>query len=236
MVAAGSAVAVVAAVVLALSVSAGHHHSALAATPTSSGSTPSTVPTITPTTRVRPTSTTAALPGARARFIPKGGGTLQAPVSAPKAVAAPTAPVRVQVPSVGIDGSPLQALHVLADGTLEPPATFGEAGWFAQGTLPGAVGPAVIAGHVDAKTGPGIFLRLGDIKPGAKIIVTTRTGQRLEFTVTYVHQYPKNKFPVSAVYGPTPLAMLRLITCAGDFDEQTHHYLDNLVVSSVLDS
>ena len=156
-------------------------------------------------------------------------------MSAPRTAAAPTAPVRIQVPSIGIDGSPLEALHVLGNGTLEPPSKFGEAGWFAQGTRPGAVGPAVIAGHVDSATGPGIFLRLGEIKPGAKIMVTTKTGQRYRFTVTDVRQYPKNKFPVSAVYGPTPLATLRLITCSGDFDQQTRHYLDNLVVSSVLD-
>ena len=166
----------IAAVVVALSLSGGHHHSALAATPTSS-SIPAASTSAARSTRPA-TSTTAALTGARARFIPPGGGTLQVPVSAAKAAPVPSVPVRVQVPSVGIDGSPLEALHVLGNGTLEPPTKFGVAGWFAQGTRPGAVGPAVIAGHVDSVTGPGIFLRLGDIKPGAKIIVTTRTGQK----------------------------------------------------------
>lgn len=220
------------AVVVGSSVSGGHHHPAAAATPAVPGS---STPAATTAPRRPSTPTSPSESGARARFIPPGGGTLQAPTSAPKPVAAPSTPVRVQVPSIGVDGSHLQALHVLANGTLEPPTKFGVAGWFAEGTRPGAIGPAVIAGHVDSKTEPGIFLRLGSIKPGAKIIVTTKTGQKYRFTVTDVHQYPKNQFPASVVYGPTPLAMLRLITCAGDFDQHTGHYVDNLVVSSVLD-
>ena len=234
LVALASVAGVVAAVVVALSVSGGHHHPASAATPTATTATTAPGPTsgvTAPTSTTRPSDT-----GGRAQFIPPGGGTLQAPVSAPKAVAAPSVPVRVQIPSLRIDGSPLESLHLLSDGAMKPPTKFGVAGWYSEGTRPGAVGPAVIAGHVDSVSGPGIFLHLGSIKPGASIIVTTKTGQKYRFTVTDVHQYPKNAFPVSVVYGPTPLAMLRLITCAGDFDQQTHHYLDNLVVSSVLDS
>lgn len=33
-----------------------------------------------------------------------------------------------------------------------------------------------------------------------------------------------------AVYGPTPDAELRLITCGGAFDSATGHYLSNIVV------
>ena len=149
--------------------------------------------------------------------------------------AAPSTPVRVQVPSVGIDSS-LEALKLLTNGDMQAPTKFPVAGWFAQGTRPGAVGPAIIAGHIDSVTGPAVFYRLRDVKPGAAIIVTTRTGQTFRFTVTDTKQYPKTKFPADVVYGPTPVAELRLITCTGDFDFKTHHYLDNLVVSSVLDS
>jgi hypothetical protein len=36
------------------------------------------------------------------------------------------------------------------------------------------------------------------------------------------------------VYGPTPLPVLRLITCIGAFDAANHNYLDNLVVTAHL--
>jgi hypothetical protein len=181
-------------------------------------------------------STVAAGPipsSARARFVPSRGAELQVPVDPPKAKVAPSAPVRVQVPSLHISSS-LEALGLLPDGTMKPPTEFGVAGWYAGGTRPGAVGPAVIAGHVDSHDGPGIFLDLGQIKLGATIVVTTRTKQTLRFTVTEIKQYPKNRFPVNVVYGPTPVATLRLITCTGRFNEATGHYLDDLVVTSQL--
>jgi hypothetical protein len=36
------------------------------------------------------------------------------------------------------------------------------------------------------------------------------------------------------VYGPTPNAQLRLITCGGAFDPTTGHYLSNVVAFATL--
>ena len=38
------------------------------------------------------------------------------------------------------------------------------------------------------------------------------------------------------IYGPTDYAALRLITCGGDFDFATGHYLSSVVVFAVLSS
>jgi hypothetical protein len=46
-------------------------------------------------------------------------------------------------------------------------------------------------------------------------------------------QYPKNEFPTEAVYGPTPDAELRLITCGGTFDRAARSYRDNVIVYAV---
>jgi hypothetical protein len=50
-----------------------------------------------------------------------------------------------------------------------------------------------------------------------------------------VHQQvePEQDFPAKEVYGYTPHPTLRLITCGGDYDEQTHHYLDRTVAFAV---
>jgi hypothetical protein len=51
------------------------------------------------------------------------------------------------------------------------------------------------------------------------------------FTVDAVERYPKDAFPTSRVYGnTTDRAEIRLITCGGDFDRGTGHYVDNVVV------
>ncbi len=54
-------------------------------------------------------------------------------------------------------------------------------------------------------------------------------GAEVAFTVYRVDRYPKSDFPSDAVYGNTPGAELRLITCGGAFDALTGHYRDNVV-------
>ena len=148
--------------------------------------------------------------------------------SAPVAVGG--APTRVRVPEIGLD-SPLETLHI-GKGVLQPPKRFDRAGWYADGTAPGDVGPAVIAGHVDSKAGPAVFYRLRELTAGDRIDVL-RGGLVLHFTVTRTAWYPKNDFPTEEVYGPTPDRQLRLITCGGVFDHELRSYRDNLVVYAV---
>ena len=156
------------------------------------------------------------------------------PASVPAVVVAPAgtsgpAPISVAVPAVGID-STLVPLTLDATGTLSPPQATAIAGWFAGGPTPGAVGPAVLAGHVDSRHGPGGFFRLARATPGDEVLVARADGSTARFTVTRVAQYPKGAFPTADVYGPTGDAQLRLITCGGAFDRTARSYEDDVVV------
>ena len=164
--------------------------------------------------------------GAPARGVP----TLPAAAGA-GLTSTPTAehPARIAIPAVGID-SPLVDLGLRADGALEVPADFARAGWFDRGPAPGARGPAVIAGHVDSRSGPAAFYRLGELRPGDTIIVIRRDGVRVRFTVDGVRRYSKDAFPTASVYGPVPGPVLRLVTCGGEFARASGHYRDNVVV------
>ena len=141
------------------------------------------------------------------------------------------APTRLRVAAVGIDTA-LETLHLGADGELVPPKGNARAGWYADGTAPGDVGPAVLAGHVDSRSGPAVFYRLREVDTGDRIEVT-RGGRTITFTVTSTAWYPKSAFPTGRVYGPTPDRQLRLITCGGVFDRSLRSYRDNLVVYAV---
>lgn len=138
--------------------------------------------------------------------------------------------VRVQLAAIGVDAAPLEPLGLLPDGSLAAPADFGQAGWFAGGTVPGQRGPAVIAGHVDSVAGPAVFFRLRELKPGNLVVVELADGSELTFSVYRTEQVPKDAFPTAEVYGPTPDAELRLITCGGEFDRSERSYRDNTVV------
>jgi sortase (surface protein transpeptidase) len=139
------------------------------------------------------------------------------------------APVGIEIPAIGVRAR-LVPLGLNADGTLEVPTRFGDAGWWAGGPRPGERGPAVIAGHVDSRTGPAVFYRLSELRAGDRISVVRRDGSRVRFVVRRSERYPKARFPTARVYGRTAGATLRLITCSGTFDRSSGHYLDNTVV------
>ena len=170
---------------------------------------------------------------AAGRIPPIPGGPTGPAHADPKPAAGMSPPARVTIPSIGVDSS-LQPLGLQVDNTLQSPTEWAEAGWYAGGVRPGDPGPAVIAGHVDSRNGPAVFFRLRELHAGADVYITTQSGKTLHFVVDTSQRFPKDRFPTEAVYGPTPLPVLRLITCIGAFDAANHNYLDNLVVTAHL--
>jgi sortase (surface protein transpeptidase) len=142
-------------------------------------------------------------------------------------------PVRLEIPAIGVSTA-LIHLGLTSSGTLEVPPTAAIAGWYTGSPRPGATGAAVIAGHIDSLSGPGIFYRLRLMRPGELIYVRRANHSLAVFRVTAVHMYLKTRFPTSAVYGAVPNAQLRLITCGGNFDYATGHYLSNVIVYATL--
>lgn len=138
-------------------------------------------------------------------------------------------PAALAIPAIDVTASVVD-LGLNADRTLEVPQDYGEAGWWAGGAGPGAPGPAVIAGHVDSRDGPAVFYRLRELVPGDEVRLTLDNGSVVRFVVERLERHPKNDFPTESVYGQTPDPTLRLVTCSGDFDAATGHYVDNTIV------
>ncbi|MGV4924486.1 class F sortase [Streptomyces sp. BHT-5-2] len=143
----------------------------------------------------------------------------------------PAEPLRVAVPSLHID-APLTRLGLAADGSLAPPPVGDRdlAGWYAEGTPPGATGTALIAGHVDTRAGPAVFYRLGALKKGHTVRILRADGRTAVFTVDAVEVYDGRHFPDEKVYGEARRPELRLITCGGGFSRARQEYLGNVVV------
>ena len=141
-------------------------------------------------------------------------------------------PTRVRIKRIGVD-SGLEGLRLDAKGELRPPTDYGRAGWYSDGTAPGDIGPAVIAGHVNSYQGPGVFVRLAELKPG-DLVEVARGATVVTFRVYSVEHHPKSRFPTAQVYSPTPDAQLRLITCGGEFDQRARSYNDNVVAYAVV--
>jgi hypothetical protein len=153
------------------------------------------------------------------RFLPAPASRVARLVTAPKT--APVRrerreeprPVRILIPAIRVS-APVIPLGLNADRTMQVPTSFSDAGWFRPGPEPGEVGAAVIAGHVDSKSGPGVFYRLRALR---RVVTSTR-------------DVSKQRFPTHLVFRQTQRRTLRLITCGGLFNTSTGHYVDNHIV------
>ena len=190
------------------------------------GATPvgATVDGATPTSDGSALVAAAPDPGADLEAVP------EVAVTGALAATAPAArPTRLEVPALGL-GRGLITLGLDPSGALEVPSDPADAGWYELSAQPGDPGPAVVAGHVDSREGPAVFHRLRELQTGDEVRLTRGDGRVASFRVDRVEQHPKDAFPTEAVYGPTPTAELRLITCGGEFDRASSHYRDNVVV------
>ena len=142
-------------------------------------------------------------------------------------------PVRIVIPAIGVSARVI-LLSLNPDGTLEVPKNFAEAGWFANGPEPGERGGAVIAGHVDSKTGPAVFYRVRELRRGDVIKILLKDRSNVRFVVSSSMAVSKRRFPTKLVYSKGHAPELRLITCGGVFDRSTGHYRDNYIVFAKL--
>jgi sortase (surface protein transpeptidase) len=175
----------------------------------------------------------AATPPAAASAVAAPSASASAsPPAAVGLVLSRSLPIHLDVPAIGVH-SPLLQLGANPDNTVAVPPLEkdSKAGWFQYSPTPGQLGPAVLLGHVDsAQWGPGVFYRLGALAPGQTVDVTRSDKTVAVFAVDKVDSYPKGSFPSLQVYGNTPNAQLRLITCGGIFDPSARSYENNIVV------
>jgi sortase (surface protein transpeptidase) len=142
------------------------------------------------------------------------------------------APRRIRIPAIGVSAS-VGPLRLDSHGRMQTPKNFAATGWFEPGREPGEAGPAVIAGHVDSKSGPAVFYKLRKLRHGDTILIVRADGTAVHFRVEGLERWPKSEFPTRKVFGHTRAATLRLVTCSGNFDPASGHYKDNTIVYAV---
>jgi hypothetical protein len=163
--------------------------------------------------------------------------------SGPVAVA-----LELLIPSLGVH-APVQAVGLTAENVMDAPkgpisdAIWSTAFWYRGSGIPGELGIATIAGHVNDPLGvPEIFANLEDLKSGDMIIIRqlisgidiyfvveqTKVYSRLEVSDSAVLTLIYGAGPVAggpAEFAPDGLSHLTLITCAGNIvDGAFDHY------------
>jgi sortase (surface protein transpeptidase) len=142
-------------------------------------------------------------------------------------------PTELRIPAIGVTSS-LTSLGLNSDRTVQVPTNYQQAGWFRLGPTPGQIGSAVILGHVDDQEGPAVFFRLRSLKAGDKVEVSLANGVVAQFVVNKVTTYLKAAFPAQQVYTSHGYSALQLVTCGGQFDTRSGHYLSNVVAYTTL--
>lgn len=138
-------------------------------------------------------------------------------------------PAGMWIPKIDV-AAPTHRLGLNDDGTLQVPSDWDATGWYEGRARPGEPGPSVVAGHVDSRSGPAVFHRLGELTRGDLVHMVYEDGLVETFVVTGSERHPKDAFPTDRVYGATEVPTLRLITCAGEFDRGAGSYRENLIV------
>ena len=161
-------------------------------------------------------------------------------------------PLEIEIPALKIY-APILGVGLTADNVMDAPKgpigdpLWGSAYWYRGGGIPGDVGTATLAAHVNDPLGePEIFANLEDLQPGNLIIIHLKhTTMSISFVVDQVKVYSIEESSDPAVLaqiygigpvsgrGPQPsadgLSHLTLITCAGtivngEFDHHTVVY------------
>ncbi len=139
-------------------------------------------------------------------------------------------PVRVQIPSIGVN-TVIEWVGEDAQGRMAVPEGVQNVAWYSRGVAPGQAGNAVFSGHLDDyKQDPAVFWRLGELEAGDLVIVTDENGQERRFAVTGKEVYDHDQAPMGRIFGGDLAADLNLITCNGIWDSNAWNYDKRLVV------
>lgn len=158
------------------------------------------------------------------------GGMAHADAAVAQAVDAAALPVRLVIPSIGLDAA-IEAVGQTPAGEMGVPAAALDVAWYKNGPIPGAAGNAVISGHLDDRYGrAAAFWRLGALHAGDTLTVVDAEGGERTFVVTEVVAYPYAKAPLARIFGFDIRRNLNLITCAGSWNSRSRTYTQRLVV------
>ena len=136
-------------------------------------------------------------------------------------------PKWIEVPAIGVSAK-VVPVGLLRNGEMEIPHS-GDVGWYRLGPVPGDPGPVVMVGHLDTHRDPAVFYHLKELRPGDEIRVYGDDGDMATFEVDMIEQVLKAELPTERIWDYTPEAVIRLVTCGGEWDRYNYHYLSNVI-------
>ena len=139
-------------------------------------------------------------------------------------------PKLLEIPKIGV-GANVQSVGLNSKNEMDVPSNDYDVAWFNLGTVPGKKGSAVIAGHLDGRTGqPAVFWDVRKLKTGDDIYITDSDNNKKRFQVISVEKYETGNAPMEKIFGANDGIYLNLVTCGGTWDKAKNNYTERLVV------
>ena len=139
-------------------------------------------------------------------------------------------PKILNIPKLGINAK-VQSVGLNSEDEMDVPSNNDDVAWFDLGVVPGKMGSAVIAGHLNGRYGePAIFWDLHKLKVGDDIYIIDSDKNKKHFQIISVEKYKTNSAPMEKIFGLNDGIYLNLITCDGRWDKAENTYDERLVV------
>ena len=146
----------------------------------------------------------------------------------------PDDPKYIKLPSIQAEGF-IQNVGIDQKREVAVPNNVHMAGWFVDSTRPGQQGLSIIDGHVDGRQNDGIFKQISELKESDEYTVETGSGNLKRYQVNQVVTIDvKDAADVLFSQDPKVKSQLNLITCGGNFDQQSRRYDKRVIVVSEL--
>jgi LPXTG-site transpeptidase (sortase) family protein len=142
-------------------------------------------------------------------------------------------PIKITIPKINVDAKVVE-VGISKKGNMATPNNFTDVGWYKYGPMPGSIGSAVIAGHVNNGLAlPAVFFNLKNLTKGDDIYLTSSENKSMHFVVIKKEVYDFNS-KADAVFADDSGRLLKLITCSGTWLEQYRTHNQRLVVIASL--
>lgn len=139
---------------------------------------------------------------------------------------------RITIPKLGVE-APIVRVGINTAGQMMVPRNARDVAWLDQGSFPGPVRNAVLAGHIKWSGVPGSFNRIGDLASGDRFVV--QFGERrLTYEVIWSCAFNRSTEFAEQIMGYTHEPSVTLITCGGEFDSAARTHTKRMVVRAEL--
>lgn len=126
--------------------------------------------------------------------------------------------------------APIESVGIFGN-TMATPLHANNAGWYNQGTRPGDIGSAVLAGHVNwFNSNNAAFTALHLVRVGMIISIINNDNTTTSFIVRKIVSFSNTANALQVFSSHDGIAHLNLITCGGAWSDTLNTHLLRLVV------